>query len=157
MIAHPAVALSGGTRSLRHHLVTWLALLALLFHGALPLTYHLMQQRQAAAAGIETIVICTAFGMRTIQIGADGLPVANADGGDQDGAGQPDDQSGKGNATRYCPICLGAHQYYVLLPLTIMLAAPALLETLRYSIWSAAPPPEAARQTGQARAPPAPL
>lgn len=133
----------------RHRLMAWLGLLALLFHSLLPLTYHSLQQRKAADAGFDSIVICTAYGMRTIQIGADGQPLAADETPDQDGKGQP--------AARYCPICLGAQQGFAILPAMPLLAMPVMLEILRHSVWSAAPPPELIQQRPHARGPPASL
>lgn len=129
--------------------MAWLGLLALLFHSLLPLTYHSLQQRKAADAGFDSIVICTAYGMRTIQIGADGQPLAADETPDQDGKGQP--------AARYCPICLGAQQGFAILPAMPLLAMPVMLEILRHSVWSAAPPPELTQQRPHARGPPASL
>lgn len=132
-----------------HRLMAWLGLLALLFHSLLPLTYHSLQQRNAANAGFDSIVICTVYGMRTIQIGADGQPLAADESPDQDGKGQ--------SAARYCPICLGAQQGVAILPALPLLVMPVLLEILRHSVWSAAPPPELTQQRPRARGPPASL
>lgn len=137
----------------RHRLMAWLGLLALLFHSLLPLAYHSLQQRNAADAGFDSIVICTVYGMRTIQIGADGQPLA----ADQTADPSSDDQSGKQTAARYCPICLGAQQGVAILAALPMLAMPAMLEILRHSVWSAAPPPELTQHRPHARGPPTSL
>ncbi|WP_428249306.1 DUF2946 family protein [Ferrovibrio sp.] len=125
--------------------MAWLALLALAFHSLLPLTYHTLQRRQAALTGFDSIVICTPYGMRTVQLGADGQPIA-----DQDAPGK--DQQ----AARYCPICLGAQQAGIaILPAGIVIALPLLLAQVLYPVNAQAPPPEPERHFAQARGPPA--
>lgn len=128
-------------------MMAWLALLALAFHSLLPLAYHSLQRRQAAIAGFDSIVICTPYGMRTVQIGADGQPLA-----DQDDPGTSKDKQ----SARYCPICLGAQQAgFAILPASIVIALPVLLAQVLYPIQPQAPPDDAARHFAKARAPPA--
>lgn len=128
-------------------MMAWLALLALAFHSLLPLAYHTLQRRQAALTGFDSIVICTPYGMRTVQLGADGQPLAG-----QDDPGTSKDKQ----SARYCPICLGAQQAgAAILPATIVIALPLLLAQVLYPIQPQAPPSEPERHFAKARAPPA--
>jgi hypothetical protein len=128
----------------RRRMMAWLGLLALLFHSLLPLAHHSLQQRDTVRAGFDSIVICTAYGMRTILLGADGQPVSDEQAPAND------------KAARYCPICLGAQQAgTAILPASILLALPVLLAAVVYDHWSDAPLRPATYHQAQARAPPA--
>jgi|GEM_PF-763240 len=135
----------------RHRMMAWVGLLALLFHSLLPLAHHSLQQRDTVRAGFDSIVICTAYGMRTILLGADGQPVS-------DEQAPAKDPTGKNGAARYCPICLGAQQAGAgILPALILLVMPTLLTAVVYDHWSDAPPAPTTYRQAQARAPPAAL
>jgi hypothetical protein len=130
----------------RRHIAAWVALLGLAFHGLLPLSYNAMQRAMADAArsegGIEQLVICTALGLRTVEI-KDGLPVDS-------------DSTAPKKAERSCPICLAAAgQAHALLPASLLLALPAALAATAYVQPDYTAPDQASWLPPQARAPPA--
>jgi hypothetical protein len=131
----------------RRHLAAWVALLGLVFHGLLPLSYNAMQRAMVAAAetdgGIEQLVICTALGLRTVTV-QDGVPV------------DADPAAPKKSADRSCPICLAAAGLaHALLPAGLLLALPAALAATTYVQPDYTAPDQASWLPPQARAPPA--
>ena len=120
----------------------WLAVAALLFHSLLPLAYQ-TAMRRADTGGIDSIVICTAMGLRTVKLGADGMPLPDAP------ASQPDKSS------RYCPACLGAQMLPALLPPDGWSAGlPLLASGIAFIMWMAAPPHGIDQAPARARGPP---
>lgn len=135
----------------RRHLAAWVALLGLVFHGLLPLSYNAMQRAMADAAraeaqsgsgGIEQVVICTALGLRTVTL-KDGLP-ADAD------------PAAPKKAERSCPICLAAAGLaHAVMPVGLLLALPAALAAAVYTLPDYTAPDRPSWLPAQARAPPA--
>lgn len=134
----------------RRHIAAWVALLGLVFHGLLPLSYNAMQRAMAEAAsaeatagsGIEQLVICTALGIRTIAV-KDGVPA------DLDPAAPK-------KAERSCPICLAsAGLAHALLPAGLLLVLPAAIAAAVFTPPAYTAPDQPAWLPPQARAPPA--
>lgn len=122
-------------------LAALLALLALTFHGLLPLTQHLARQAQAAN-GIEQVVLCSALGYRTLAM-KDGAPV------DTDPA-----QSAK--ISKSCPVCLSfAGLQPAILAVAPAPAQPAAADAVIFPAAASTLPADSARHPQQARAPPA--
>jgi len=151
-IAQPGF--SSSHRPLRQKMAVWavwFAVASLLFHSLLPLAYQASMRRAgspgADRAGFDSIVICTAMGMRTVKLGADGQPMPDAPGDTQ-----PD------SAKRYCPICLGAQMLPALLPPDAWSAAlPLLASGIAFAMWMAAPPHGVDQAPARARGPPTDL
>jgi hypothetical protein len=120
--------------------VLWLAAIALLFNGLMPLTQVAVQQAQAAA-GIEQIVICSAVGFRTL---------AMKDGAQVDTDPSKADKMGSTN----CPICMAASTVHAVLPVGIALTASGTSITVLYGAASQSTPAHAQFRPSQARAPP---
>jgi hypothetical protein len=124
-------------------LAAMLALVALVFHGLLPLTHQIARQVQAAN-GIEQVVLCSALGFRNIAL-KDGAPVDT-------------DPARSEKSSQICPVCLAsATLNHAVLPVGAMLGLPSLALTV---VYGAAPASTAAAIPAlppQARAPPASL
>lgn len=117
-----------------------LALLALLFHGLLPLTQNAIQRVQAAQ-GIEQVVLCSALGFRTIAL-KDGMPVDA-------------DPTKPQKVSQNCPFCLGNAQFgHAVLPVGIVLALPGIAVTVLFGAAPDSTPAQADFLPQQARAPP---
>lgn len=134
----------------RRHIAAWVALLGLVFHGLLPLSYNAMQRAMAEAAsaeatvgsGIEQLVICTALGIRTIAV-KDGVPADL-------------DPSAPKKAERSCPICLAsAGLAHALLPAGLLLVLPAAVAAAVFTPPAYTVPDQPSWLPPQARAPPA--
>ncbi len=124
----------------------WLALTSLIFHSLLPLAYQ-AAMRRADSGGFDSIVICSALGMRMVLVGADGLPL-----GEQPADGQ-DDQG-----ERYVPLCLGPPMLPgVLPPADLNATLPLLASGIAFAMWMAAPPHGVDQAPARARGPPARL
>jgi len=125
-----------------------LALLALLLHSFLPLLHHAAMRLQAASQALESIVICTANGFRTVQVDAEGRFV------DEGGGKSPAPEK----TQRYCPVCLqggAAHQPGpALLPLLASLPLPLFAGLADFTWHLDAPALFAVFGPAQARAPP---
>jgi hypothetical protein len=120
--------------------VLWLAAIALLFNGLMPLTRVAIQQAQAAA-GIEQIVICSALDFRTL---------AMKDGAQVDTDPSKADKMGSTN----CPICMATNTAHAVLPTGIALTVSGTSVTVLYGAASQSTPARAEFRPSQARAPP---
>jgi len=130
----------------RPRLARWaamLALVALVFHGLLPLTQQMARQAQAAN-GIEQVVLCSALGFRTMAL-KDGAPVDT-------------DPAKSETIAKLCPVCFSTGN----LPPAILSAPPALVVpavaiTVLYGAATGSTLAEASHLPQQARAPPTSL
>lgn len=122
-------------------LAALLALVALVFHGLLPLTQQIVRQAQAAN-GIEQIVLCSALGLRSIAM-KDGAPVDT-------------DPAKTEKTSKLCPVCFAAAGHdHALLPVTVPPDLPVLAITVLYGAAPASTLASASVRPPQARAPPA--
>lgn len=118
-----------------------LALVALLFHGLLPLTQQIVRQAQAAN-GIEQIVLCSAMGLRSIAM-KDGAPVDT-------------DPAKTEKTSKLCPVCFAtAGHDHAILPVAAALPLPSQAITVLYGAASTSTLASASALPPQARAPPA--
>jgi hypothetical protein len=97
-----------GLLALTRRVVALLALVGVLVHAGLPLIH---QPRAAAAPLDDTLVICSAFGVKVVQI-------AELDGTSDDS------KLPRTSRIYYCPICLAQMAGTAVLPDAITLAAP---------------------------------
>lgn len=130
-----------------------LALLALLLHSFLPLLHHAAMRLQTASQALDSIVICTANGFRTVQVDAEGRFVDHA------GAQNSDNRAPAPEKTqRYCPVCLQGgtpHQPGpALLPLLASLPLPLFAGLAEFAARFDNPAIFAVFGPAQARAPP---
>lgn len=70
-------ALSLDRRRVFRTLALWLGLAALMVQGLAPLCAVGPMGASGRASGVASIVLCTAHGFETVQIGADGKPLPN--------------------------------------------------------------------------------
>ncbi len=137
----------------------WFALVSLVFHSLLPLAYQ-AAMRRADTGGYDSIVICSAMGMRMVLVGADGLPLANqsgkkAAGTSTEGASTDGDTSDDGKVKHYVPLCLGPPMLPGMLPSAdLSIALPLLASGIAYMMWMAAPPHGVDQAPARARGPP---
>lgn len=138
---HPARS-SNRTSVRAGRVVLWLAAIALLFNGLMPLTRIAVQQAQAAA-GIEQIVICSALGFQTLAM-KDGAPV------------ETDPAKSEKMGGKNCPVCVAAANVgHAILPAGIELTVTGTSTTVLYGAASQSTPARADFRPSQARAPPA--
>jgi hypothetical protein len=106
-------AFSLSRRNVSRTLALWLGLAALLVQAMAPLC--LAGFMSVAAPGASSIILCTAHGFETIQIGADGKPLPATPAQDQQGAN--------------CPLCSAMHAASAFMPPTLALANTPLSVT----------------------------
>lgn len=122
-------------------LAAMLALVALAFHGLLPLTQQMVRQAQSAN-GIEQVVLCSALGFRILAL-KDGAPVDT-------------DPAKTETIAKLCPVCFATGNLPpAILSVPPMLALPVVAVTVLYGAASGSTLAEASHLPQQARAPPA--
>ena len=137
MIIKPAIGRSGALQAL----ALCLSLVAVAVQGLVPFGLSGMLPHRARSDSF-TVILCTAHGWETVQIGADGKPLPNAP-----GAGGPKSK---------CPICTDLQAASACTPApTIALALP--LNGGRAILWIATPSTPVSRPYSSyvTRAPPA--
>jgi hypothetical protein len=101
-------------------LALWLCLAALAIQGLAPLC---LAGLMPSFAGTQSIILCTAHGFETVQLGRDGKPVP--------GTPAPNQQ----NST--CPLCAGVQAASGLItPVAVVLAVPVFVSRVRRLIAS---------------------